>query len=273
MPARGGPGKAVAISCRHDLQHSHASCLLPENHDWIAQHRKAWAAKAGLRGYYRQEIYARLRRALHSGSTLEIGAGPGLLAAEEPRLPGLVSSDISAGPETEVVCDAHALPFADGNMANIVAVDTLHHLARPGAILAEVSRVLRPGGRLVLVEPWTSPLGWLVYRYLHHENCKHVPDPWNWAAPAGKDPMVGNAVIPKAILVDQAEAMAGFAPDLSLSTVEPFGGPSFMMTGGFRSWGLPWPAIRRVVSLESRLPARLMRLLALRALLVLDKAG
>jgi len=246
---------------------------LPESHDWIAEHWQAWAAKAGLRGYYRQEIYARLRHALRPGRTLEIGTGPGIFAAEKPRLPGLVSSDITAGPETNVVCDAHALPFADGSMANIVAVDTLHHLARPGAIMAEASRVLRPGGRMVLVAPWTSPLGHLVYRYLHHENCEAVPDPWNWAAPAGKDPMTGNAVIPKAVLVDQVEAMAGFAPDLEVSAVEPFGGPSFISTGGFRGWGLPWPAVRFAVALESRLPKVLMRAMALRALLVIDKTG
>jgi SAM-dependent methyltransferase len=244
---------------------------LPESYDWIAEHRQAWAAKAGLRGYYRQEIFARLRHALRPGRTLEIGAGPGIFAAEEPRLSGLVASDIMAGPQTEVVCDAHGLPFADGSMANIVAVDTLHHLARPASIMAEASRVLRPGGRVVLVEPWTSPLGQLVYRYLHHENCEAVPDPWNWAAPAGKDPLEGNAVIPKAVLVDKVEAMAGFAPDLAVSTVEPFGGPSFILTGGFRPWGLPWPAVRLAVALESGLPRVLMRLLALRALLVIDK--
>lgn len=246
---------------------------MPESDDWISEHRQAWAAKAGLRGYYRQEIFARLRHALRPGRTLEIGAGPGIFAAEEPRLSGLVASDISAGPETAVVCDAHSLPFADGSMANIVAVDTLHHLARPAAIMAEASRVLRPGGRVVLVEPWTSPLGWLVYRYMHHENCEHVPDPWNRAAPAGKDPMTGNAVIPKAVLVDRAAAMADFAPDLTVSAVEPFGGPSFILTGGFRPWGLPWPAVRFGVALESRLPKMLMRLVALRALLVIDKAA
>ncbi len=243
------------------------------SNDWMARYRRVWNAKTGLSGYYRQEIFARLRGNLRPGRTLEIGAGPGFFAADTPALSGLVASDLAAGPDTAVVCDAHALPFADGSMANIVAVDTLHHLARPGVVLAEASRVLRPGGRLALVEPWTGPLGRFVYRYLHHENCADVRDPWNWAAPAGKDPMTGNATIPKAVLVDRPEPMAKFATDLSVATVEPFGALSFIMTGGFRSWGFPWPAVRVGIALERHLPKTLMWHLALRVHLLIDKAG
>lgn len=270
-PATSGKGLARGVLVSAAPTSPIASpTTVTDDTDWIAAHRHAWRRKACLRRYYEREIFARLSERLGRGRTLELGAGPGLFAEGHPEV---VASDLSPGPCTAVVCDAHALPFADGAFANVVAIDTLHHLARPGVALAEAGRVLAGGGRLLLVEPWTGPFGRLVYRHLHHELCHDVPDPWSWAAPAGKAPMTGNAVIPKAVLADDGAALSRHAPGLRVTTVEPFGVVSFLMTGGFRSWGLPWPLARLAIAAEARLPRRLMAGLALRALFVVEKTG
>ena len=49
--------------------------------------------------------------------------------------------------------DAHALPFADGTFAGCRADRTFQHLADPERALAELVRVTRPGGRVVVVDP------------------------------------------------------------------------------------------------------------------------
>jgi len=49
--------------------------------------------------------------------------------------------------------DAAALPFGDGAVDAVVMLDVLEHVAEPSAVLAEVHRVLRPGGVLVLSVP------------------------------------------------------------------------------------------------------------------------
>ncbi len=46
-----------------------------------------------------------------------------------------------------------ALPFPSATFDVVLAIDTLHHLADLPASLAEARRVLRPGGRLIAVEP------------------------------------------------------------------------------------------------------------------------
>ena len=51
-------------------------------------------------------------------------------------------------------------------MANVFGLDMLHHLATPMTFLKEVSRVLIPRGRLILVEPWTTPFSYFIFRFL-----------------------------------------------------------------------------------------------------------
>ena len=56
-----------------------------------------------------------------------------------------------------VVGDAAALPFADGSFDAGSADRAFQHLAEPAAALRELVRVIRPGGRLVVVDPTTTP--------------------------------------------------------------------------------------------------------------------
>lgn len=61
--------------------------------------------------------------------------------------------------------DAEALPFADGSFDAVVSNFGIHHVPRPGAALAEVKRVLRPGGRLAFTT-WASPDQNIAWRLL-----------------------------------------------------------------------------------------------------------
>jgi SAM-dependent methyltransferase len=48
-----------------------------------------------------------------------------------------------------ILGDAHALPFRDNSLDLILSVAVLEHLAFPDIALAEIARVLRPGGRFI----------------------------------------------------------------------------------------------------------------------------
>jgi SAM-dependent methyltransferase len=52
-----------------------------------------------------------------------------------------------------VTADASRLPFADASFDAVLIRDVLHHVADPQAVLDEARRVLRPTGRLTLLEP------------------------------------------------------------------------------------------------------------------------
>jgi uncharacterized protein YbaR (Trm112 family) len=110
-----------------------------------------------------RENYARLRDVLLAEETgrrprvLVIGGsrvGQGMAEfADDPRLE-LVESDVSFGPRTALICDAHQLPFADGSVDAVVAQAVLQALVEPQLAVAEFHRVLRPGGYVYAETPF-----------------------------------------------------------------------------------------------------------------------
>lgn len=96
-------------------------------------------------------------------AVLEIGAGTGKLTAELARLVRLVvPTDIAPGMLRHgravngmgpaVVADAAALPFRDAAFDAVVAMNALSYCVRKDRALAETFRVLKPGGRLILID-------------------------------------------------------------------------------------------------------------------------
>ncbi len=68
--------------------------------------------------------------------------------------------------------DAETLPFADNSFDLVIANDSLEHFSDPASTFSELSRVLRPGGRLFLFfTPWHSPLGSHLYDYIRTPWC------------------------------------------------------------------------------------------------------
>ncbi len=100
--------------------------------------------------------------------TLDVACGPGLLAkALAPCVGSFVGVDVTAAmidkarqialdaklPNTRFeVADAAALPFPEGAFDLAVTRLALHHMADPGRVLADMTRVLTPGGRLAVFD-------------------------------------------------------------------------------------------------------------------------
>jgi ubiquinone/menaquinone biosynthesis C-methylase UbiE len=55
--------------------------------------------------------------------------------------------------EQDYVCDLAAIPVEDGRFDHVLLTQVLEHLPEPAAVLAELHRVLKPGGRLWLTAP------------------------------------------------------------------------------------------------------------------------
>lgn len=109
--------------------------------------------------------------ALAPDTVLDVGTGPGALAVAIARRCGscsVIGVDVApemlttaedraggAGVEDRVsfrVADAAALPLADGSIDVAVSTLSLHHWRDVPAILRELHRVVRPGGRVLIYD-------------------------------------------------------------------------------------------------------------------------
>lgn len=73
------------------------------------------------------------------------------------RVPGYVNLDLFAVPGVNVAADAHRLPFPDGLFQRVECDAVLEHVKWPEQVVAEMTRVLAPGGYLHLVTPFCHP--------------------------------------------------------------------------------------------------------------------
>ncbi|MFJ6016240.1 class I SAM-dependent methyltransferase [Streptomyces sp. NPDC092952] len=102
-------------------------------------------------------------------AVLDAGCGtgralPALRAAVGPRgtvlgadlTPAMLAEAVRAGRGSEgtlLLADVARLPLGTGVLDAVFASGLISHLSRPGPDLAELARVVRPGGRLALFHP------------------------------------------------------------------------------------------------------------------------
>lgn len=73
-----------------------------------------------------------------------IGAGLDTII-DNPRIE-FIESDISFGPRTNLICDAHSLPFKEGSLDGVIIQAVLEHVADPYKVAEEIHRVLKKDG-------------------------------------------------------------------------------------------------------------------------------
>ena len=194
-----------------------------------------WEHKPVLRLVY-DDFYNRIISACLPGITIEIGGGVGNF---KRRMPDAISTDIQFARWLDCVADAQHLPFAAERVTNIVMVDVLHHIEYPVHFFREAARVLRPGGRIVMVEPAITGGSMLFYRLLHHEPVRMSADPLVDGTPdPRRDPYASNQAIPTLIATRDKARFETACPMLKVERVTWFAFATYPLSGGFKRWSL-----------------------------------
>ena len=239
------------------------------------EHRQAWQRNPALRTCY-GHWYRRLRQMLPApelGPWIEIGSGPGF--ARE-FIPELELTDVVQAPWHSRRMSAESLPVESASVGAIVLFDVLHHVAEPAKFFTEATRVLRPGGRIVLCEPFISPLSRWVYRRFHPEPVDMSADPLSAASSSvgARDPFASNQGIPSLIFFRRQgqQAFTRAFPKLEIVRRERFAGLSYPASGGFsHAPFLPMAMWRILFAIENWLPEFTFAVLGFRALVVIER--
>jgi arsenite methyltransferase len=149
----------------------------PRNSGFI---QAAWASGLGSMLYDNAQAFARKVASAWQlpidwlnipagGTALDVGSGPGNVTASLARAAGpdglALGVDISepmlaravntaAGPQVGFLrADAQQLPFRDATVDAVTSLAVLQLVPDPSAAVAEMVRVLRPGGRIAIMVP------------------------------------------------------------------------------------------------------------------------
>ncbi len=236
-------------------------------------HRAIWQRKPILREVY-EGFYRRLIDVLAdvAGPTIELGSGPCTL---KTFLPGAWCSDVVMSPWLDLAADGCALPLADASAANLVLVDVLHHLPYPKRFFAEAQRVLRPGGRLVVLDVYLSAASWPVYRWLHPEpatlSIRPLDRPADEPLFDERNPWSSDQGIAQAVFFAQARRFEELYPRLRIVHRSCFSTLMWPLSGGFEQKNrLPAFAVPLVRRLD-RMLERFWPLTAYRCLVAVEK--
>jgi SAM-dependent methyltransferase len=176
-----------------------------------------------------EEWYSLIIEALPPGDrVIEIGSGAGFLKS---RLPQAITSELFSGPRVDLVADACNLPFRDKAIDAIVMTNVFHHISDIALFLQESARCLRPGGRMIMIEPWRTPWSEWVYHRLHDE--PFLPDAKEWALPSGKGPLsIANGALPWIVFERDRYVFEKEYCHLRINRIEPLMPVAYLLSGG-----------------------------------------
>jgi SAM-dependent methyltransferase len=121
---------------------------------------RKWLPRATV--IYDPPIEHTLKRLAPGARIADVGAGGRRIT------PDTVTIDLLAGPDIDVSCDIHAIPLPDGSFDCVFCTGTLQNTREPERVLAEIHRLLKPGGLVHLELPFLQG---------------YTPDPedyWRW---------------------------------------------------------------------------------------------
>lgn len=195
------------------------------------------------------EWYQRIIRGLpNTNDVLELGSGAGFLSE---FLPEVITSEVFETPNVRLIADACRLPLADRTLDAIVMTDVFHHIPDVSHFLSEATRCVRPGGKIVMIEPWRTPWSEWVYTRLHSE--PFSPDA-GWQIPQTGPLSGANGALPWIVFQRDRRLFEAQYPQWRITNIELMMPFSYILSGGVSMRSLmPGWMYRRIRVLERKL--------------------
>jgi SAM-dependent methyltransferase len=191
-------------------------------------HREIIRRKVFLRKLYEQWYgkFLNCITTLPDGLMVELGSGGGFFKEVEPAV---ICSDIIPLPGNDLTFSALEMPFDAKSISGIFMIDTFHHIPDSKLFFEEAERVLKPGGKIMMIEPANSLMGRFIYKNFHHE--PFYTD-GSWKIP-DEGPLTGaNGALPWIVFVRDADLFRELFPGFKIESVEFHNPFLYLLSGG-----------------------------------------
>lgn len=165
------------------LRHDHP--LFPANayktHEWPSAHKELkllrYLVPQVSVNLASARVMKRMERELQpKAMILVVGGGrqrKDLEAVFSPEKFAIIYSDIDIGADVDLFSDAHELPFASDSFDAVITTAVIEHVMYPEQVVAEIVRVLRPGGRLYSELPFMQQVHEGAYDFTRYTLSGH----------------------------------------------------------------------------------------------------
>ena len=110
-----------------------------------------------------------------NGLMIELGSGGGFL---KEVIKDVITSDVLELPDVDKVFFGEKIPYPDESVAAFSLLDTLHHIKKPDSFLSEVNRCLKPGAKIIMIEPTNTLFSRFIFKHVHHEQIDEKKEEW-----------------------------------------------------------------------------------------------
>lgn len=176
--------------------------------------------------YYKQLL--RPFSPIQGKTIIEIGAGA---FNSNNYSPDVITTDLEGSPYVKRDLNAHEIDYPDCSVDGFILLNVLHHIPRPGDFFKEANRCLKPGGKIILIEPYFSPWGAFVNKVLHHEPVYDIED-WNIPVVTGGRLSDANCMMPYNIFIRDRSKFERLFPNLEIQSIKLHTKLVYVLSGG-----------------------------------------
>lgn len=172
------------------------------------------------------ELKQRLPAERSQEGTVEIGSGGGFI---KEVIPDVITSDLFCAPWVDHTFSAEKMPFKDGSVDAFLLLNVFHHLPRALKCLREMSRCLRPRGKIIMIEPANTP--WCRFVTLHfHSEPFDVKAGWSFEGEGRLS--AANGALPWIMFVRDRETLRKKIPELCVRDIRVHTPLAYLFSGG-----------------------------------------
>ena len=178
--------------------------------------RQIIQGKPFLKNFY-HDCYLSIAQSLPNhidGPVIELGSGAGFL---KEYIPNLLTSEIIEIPDVDLILDGTNLPFSTNALRGIVMINVFHHIPNAASFFSDAAACIKPGGVIIIIEPWSTPWSRFVYRHLHHEPFEL--DVKEWKLPTGGPLSQANSALPWIIFERDREKFEKGFPQFQIKEI------------------------------------------------------
>lgn len=204
-------------------------------------HGETIRSKYYLRNLYR-ENYEWFRDRIMQGKkrvVVEVGSGAGFI---KEVIPDAMTSDILPLPQIDKTFSALAMPFKTSSVDALMMFNVLHHLKKVKQFFREAERCLKPGGKILMIEPANTLWSRFIYQHFHHEEF-NPNGTWNIRS---RGPLSGaNGALPWIVFFRDRKMYMKLYPHLHIVSIRYRTPLKYLLSGGLShpqfvpSWTYP----------------------------------